>query len=308
MKRLLSLTMALLLLLTLHVSPARGEEGDPASDPPAGESEGPSSAETAEPGSEPALRDALSWEKSLAYWEQIRGDIPLTGDMGADVLTIARSQLGYSADWRRFEVDASGRIRYSTRYGEWFGWTFSEWCDMFASFCVYYAGKTDYPAEVSCMRHVYALKEAGYWREWNCYIPQAGDLVFFSEKEGSLFPNHVAVIEEVVPGDGTSPSRLITIDGNMPNSDGPTRCVCRMTRSVEDVVGYGTYAPGKTYPAGDTVRSQGWQIIGPDSEYFVDAPTEEALRFLGLIGSPYYAYWFPQATEAADAAAQGADE
>jgi hypothetical protein len=65
---------------------------------------------------------------------------------------------------------------------------------------------------------------------------------------------------------------------------------------VADVVGYGVYERGKTYPPKDTVRSEGWQVIGPDSVYFVDYPTEEALRFLGLRGTKYYEFWFPEPT------------
>ena len=30
-----------------------------------------------------------------------------------------------------------------------------------------------------------------------------------------------------------------------------------------------------------------------DSQYFVEYPVEDVLRFLGLENTPYYAHWFP---------------
>ena len=237
--------------------------------------------------------DQPRWSKSLAYWERERQDIALTGDIREDVLIIARSQLGYSADATCYEEDETGR-RFYTRYGAWDGATFSDWCDTFVSFCIFYAGKTDYPAESSCRRHMFALKEAGYWREWNAYVPQKGDIVFFSFPAQYPMPCHVGIVEEVIPGEGGAPSRLITIEGNQLNPDGKTACVRRMVRSVSDVVGYGTYTIGKIYPQGYSYRTDGFQTIEPDSPYFVEYPMEEVLRFLGLENTSYYARWFPE--------------
>ncbi|MBR5701734.1 MAG: hypothetical protein IKX47_04650, partial [Oscillospiraceae bacterium] len=66
---------------------------------------------------------------------------------------------------------------------------------------------------------------------------------------------------------------------------------------------YGTYEKCKTYPEVYTVRSNGWTIIDEDSRYFVERPTEEAMRFLGFVNSRYYQYWFPEgAAETAEPA------
>ena len=93
---------------------------------------------------------------------------------------------------KAYEETKDGRKRYYTRYGAWKGTPYSDWCDSFVSFCVAYAGNESYPRESSCGRHMFLLKAAGYWREWNSYMPKAGDLVFF-KSDSSKNVNHVGI-------------------------------------------------------------------------------------------------------------------
>lgn len=279
MKKLLALLLVALILLSLPLGPvlADGEDGAAAS-------------ETTE-----KPHDKPRWSKSLKYWEQEElPKLTLTGNFREDLLTVARAQLGYTADKSCYQETASGKKRYYTRYGAWDGATFAEWCDSFVSFCIYYAGNKSYPGESSCERHMFRLKAAGYWREWNAYIPKKGDIVFFTLSKNHAAPNHVGLVEEVVLGEGDTAGYLITIEGNMANPKGGMNIVRRMTRSLDQVVGYGTYEQGKTYPEADTFRSNGWTIIDEESVYFIEYPKEEVLRFLGLYGSRYYEYWFPE--------------
>ena len=141
MRKLVSVALALLLLFSLSVFPAWAAEGDPAS------SSGTSGDGSSGSGKQPSIQRSPTEEKSLAYWEAIRGSIQLTGDLRKDILIITRAQLGYSADLFYYEQEPSGKQRFYTRYGEWYGRKFSDWCDMFVCFCIYYAGGTDYPFE-----------------------------------------------------------------------------------------------------------------------------------------------------------------
>lgn len=297
MKKLLALVLAALFLLSLSPSYVHALE------------ESPELISQYEPGGDPNYEgdepvdgnhDKPRRSKSLAYWEEKMASIHLTGKLAEDVLTIAQSQVGYSADSTCYEETASGGKKYYTRYGEWYGNSFIDWCDAFVSFCVYYAGSESYPVEASCYRHMMSLKRTGYWREWNAYVPKKGDIVFFALKldKGQARPTHVGIVEEVIPGDGVQPGKLITIEGNQRNPDGGTSCVRRVERNLKYVVGYGTYERGKTYPEQDSVRSNGRTVIKEDSRSFVEYPTEAAMRFLGFLNTRYYAYWFPQGTEA----------
>ena len=285
MKRWVALLLAALVLFSLLLPVAVADEGEG----------GPTSAEVTTPGRTPRPHDKPQWDKSLACWlEEELPALTLTGDLREDIVTVARSQIGYSADKTCYEETESGRKRYYTRYGEWNGATYSDWCDMFVSFCAYFGGAEDFPSDSSCARQARRLKAAGYWREWNSYVPQKGDIVFFAFNQGSWMPNHVGVVEQVILGEGNEPGKLVTIEGNLSNPDGSTACVRRMERMLDQVVGYGTYEQGKIYPETYSVRSDGWEVIGEDSLYFVEYPQAEALRFLGLYGSRYYLHWFPQ--------------
>ena len=190
MKKLLALLLAALFLLSLPLPAARADGASPQP--------------TEKPHNKPR------WSRSLAYWEREEfPKITLTGDFQEDLLTIARVQLGYTADKTCYEETASGRKKYYTRYGAWYGSPYSDWCDSFVSFCVYYAGNADYPREYSCERHMFRLKAAGYWREWNAYVPQPGDIAFFALNENSAAPNHVGIVEEVVWDEGDKAGYLI---------------------------------------------------------------------------------------------------
>ena len=280
MKKLMALLLVALFLLSLPQALVRADGGEGAA---------PATQPTEKPHNKPR------WSRSLAYFEQEElPTLQLTGRIGEDVLIVAQSQLNYTADKTCYEDTASGRRKYYTRYGAWYGSPYSDWCDSFVSFCVYYAGNTDYPAEYSCERHMFRLKAAGYWREWNAYIPQPGDIVFLALNEKSAAPNHVGIVEEVVMGEGDQAGYLVTIEGNVENPKGGMNSVLRMTRPLNKVVGYGVYEQGKVYPEENTFRSTGWTIIDEDSVYFIEYPQEEVLRFLGLYGTRYYEYWFPE--------------
>lgn len=311
MKKLLAILLAALILLSLP-SPLARADGDGHDDPPtalppaSGDDPTPvdgllpfgeidPTEEEEGPVTGPATKPRRS--KSLKYWEERRQSIALTGDLRKDVLIIAQSQLGYSADATYYEESSSGKKRYYTRYGEWAGSKFCDWCDAFVSFCVYYGGGDRYPVETSCARHMMALKRTGYWREWNSYVPKPGDLVFFDFKSKNGNPTHVGIVEEVIEPEGNKAGQLITIEGNQRNPNGTTTCVRRMTRNLKNVVGYGVYKEGRTYPEAKTIRSNGWTIIDENSRYFVEYPTWEAMQFLGFLNSRYYAYWFPEASE-----------
>ncbi len=274
-------------------APEQTEAPDPAPTPE--QTEAPDPAQTPEPSERPS--DQPSYGKSLKYWMKQRESITLQGDLREDILIIARSQLGYSADSTCYEENAAGSKRYYTCYGDWIGSKYCDWCDAFVSFCIFFAGNEQYPLDASCTRHMLRLKEAGYWREWNCYVPKKGDIVFFAMGKGNIYPNHVGLVEEVLPGADGQPGRLVTIEGNQRNPDGKTACVRRMVRDLDSVVGYGTYEKGKTYAQACTVRSDGRIVIDEDSIYFAEKPTVEAMEFMGMVGTPYYAYWFPEASE-----------
>ena len=67
----------------------------------------------------------------------------LTGDLRIDVVSVAKSQIGYTESTRNFIVDDNGIRAGYTRYGAWYGAPYSDWSAMFVSFCLYYAGSDE---------------------------------------------------------------------------------------------------------------------------------------------------------------------
>lgn len=106
--------------------------------------------------------DAQADLESASVWEQT---IPqtLSGQWRADVVAVAESQLGYAASTRNYIVDEAGGMHGYTRYGAWYGSPYGEWCAMFASFCLHYAGvpEDSIPAQAGCIRWVEQLQALG---------------------------------------------------------------------------------------------------------------------------------------------------
>lgn len=182
------------------------------------------------------------YKETLRYWlNEQKNSIVLTGDPTIDIIIIADSQVGYVSSNSRYMIPEEGaRRKPYTRYGAFMDRPYCDWCDAFVSFCVYYAGLTDYPLEISCLRHELALKKSGYFREWGQYIPNPGDIVFLSLMPESHNVTHVGIVEYIEEKSGEAPV-LHTIEGNV-SVDGVN--VARCVRSFDDVIGYGTYKKG----------------------------------------------------------------
>lgn len=175
--------------------------------------------------------DAQADLESASVWEQT---IPqtLSGQWRADVVAVAESQLGYAASTRNYIVDEAGGMHGYTRYGAWYGSPYGEWCAMFASFCLHYAGvpEDSIPAQAGCIRWVEQLQALGRYAAAGAAAPQPGDLVFFDTGSDG-YADHVALVAEV-SADGAS---LTTIEGNVGG------CVVRKQHALDEagLLGFG---------------------------------------------------------------------
>lgn len=175
--------------------------------------------------------DAQADLESASVWEQT---IPqtLSGQWRADVVAVAESQLGYAASTRNYIVDEAGGMHGYTRYGAWYGSPYGEWCAMFASFCLHYAGvpEDSIPAQAGCIRWTEQLQALGCYAAAGAAAPQPGDLVFFDTGSDG-YADHVALVAEV-SADGAS---LTTIEGNVGG------CVVRKQHALDEagLLGFG---------------------------------------------------------------------
>ncbi len=156
-----------------------------------------------------------------ADWMATFAEVTPTGEWDEDLLTIARSQLGYQESTRNYEVMEDGEtIKGYTRYGDWYGMPYGDWCAMFVSFCLNYADipQDAVPYEANCPDWIEVLQDEEYelYRLAGEYTPVPGDLIFFDwEEDGTA--DHVGIVTELVPATEEEPAKIKTIEGNMGN-------------------------------------------------------------------------------------------
>ncbi len=168
-----------------------------------------------------------------------------TGSHIADLLGVAKTQLGYT------ELNSSGNPIPSTsdggytKYGASFGEPNGAWCAYFISWCASQAGipSSVVPRLGNCgtltdwyqSRSIYYSRSSGY-------VPKPGDMVFFNWSGGSS-AQHIGIVT------GVSGSNLYTIEGNTGGDEG-YMCNGR-TRGLNAsyVLGYGVpkYNDASTY-------------------------------------------------------------
>ncbi len=167
--------------------------------------------------------------ESAGEWE---ATIPeLTGETaGENVALVAKSQIGYTQSGRNYEVDDAGGKHGYTRYGAWYGYPYSEWCAMFASFCLHYAGmeQADVPYAAGCVYWTERLEDAGLYKSAGEYEPKTGDLVFF-DTDGDGVSDHVGIVTEL------RDETMETVEGNV----GGEVVEKRHELTDEDVFGFG---------------------------------------------------------------------
>lgn len=171
-----------------------------------------SDADTEEDDSEKS--DDTADVETASYWETTIPDLSDCETWAEKLLAVAGSQLGYHESILNFRVDNDGEHKGYTRYGEWYGNPYGDWCAMFVSFCLKYAGIDEeaIPQNANCSDWVKNLKEMEIYEDADLYVPEAGDIVFFDQSDADR-PNHVGIISEVTYGTKTV-IRHITKDGS----------------------------------------------------------------------------------------------
>lgn len=124
------------------------------------------------------VETAEDWEDTLPEEKD------LTGEWSHDVVAVAESQLDYAESTANWQLGEDGETHKGyTRYGAWYGAPYEDWCAMFASFCLHYAGVPEeaIPHNASCPGWVSALQEQTIFVSPEAeFIPQPGDLVFLN--------------------------------------------------------------------------------------------------------------------------------
>lgn len=163
-----------------------------------------SGADTEEDDSEKS--DDTADVEDASYWETTIPDLSDCETWADKLLAVAQSQLGYKESVLNFTVGPDGEHKGYTRYGAWNGNPYGDWCAMFVSFCLNYAGIENnedvIPYSENCQTWV--AKLAKIFEDPDTYIPEPGDIVFFNQ-EGNRngAANHVGIVSDVEYGTKT---------------------------------------------------------------------------------------------------------
>lgn len=185
----------------------------------------------------------------------------LADERAERLLAVAVSELGYTATKGGY-----------TKYGEWGGNAYSEWCSEFVSWCVMTADEwygtamlgADYPKQTSCENGAAWFRERGQyvttageikgageqvWLEDGTpvsqrpYVPQRGDLIYIEWYKYNRL-DHVGIVEYVTQE--TDGSYMVhTIEGNNSFLQKKPTSVARYAYKLDDasIRGYGTLNP-----------------------------------------------------------------
>ena len=198
------------------------------------------------------LESAVSWEATLPE---------LSGEYAADVLAIAKSQLGYTESAKNYIVAEDQELKGYTRYGAWYGAPYDDWCAMFVSFCLHYAGVEGVPMNAHCPGWADELRELNLYNIPSDYVPKAGDIIFFDwEKDG--LSDHVGLVKELVD------TNVITIEGDSGNRVAQNKYELHDDR----IVGYGVLTqPQPQPPAEEPVEDGEIRVETPPAEESTNA-------------------------------------
>ena len=180
--------------------------------------------------------------ESAEDWEATFAHVELTGKWPRDILAIAESQLGYGESRKNAVLGEDGVLRGYTRYGDWYGSSYGDWCAMFVSFCLEYAGAGELPQDALCNTYIEQLEAAELYRLPDDYLPKPGDIIFFDwERTGGEYNDvdHVGLVAELIRDEDGAPVTVKTIEGN---SDA---CVRYREYPIDTpiIVGYGSVPP-----------------------------------------------------------------
>ena len=242
------------------VQPGNHVESEPSAEPAASAEPSPSQEPEPSPSQEPVpspqieeipqpdltadVENALVW--SGMFRNAVFGIIN-----GENLLTVARSQIGYQESTKNFKVVQDQICGYS-RYGAWYGEPYGDWNAMFVSFCLSYSGisEQEIPYEKDSARWAARLSGLNMFAVPGSYTPKPGDLLFLREN-GVI---RVAVLE-------SAGSALTAIEGDCGGA------VCRNVYSVSDSRIYGFGILPEQMPAQQFTAMAGSEVwVGVSAE------------------------------------------
>ena len=131
------------------------------------------------------LSDTSADLETPEEWQAANAEAVMTGNWDEDLLSVAKTQLGYEQSEKNFEIDPADGVtlRYYSRYGQSYGNPYGEWDVMFLSYCLKYAGipQSAIPQEASVLSLRSAMSGMNWLLEKDGSTAQPGNIVIYNK-------------------------------------------------------------------------------------------------------------------------------
>lgn len=123
-------------------------------------------------------------EESKEDWEKTFAKVDLTKNWSKDVISIAKTQIGYQESQANTITLEDGRIQGYSRYGQWANQPYEAWSSLFVSFCLDYANvNMPFDEDMDALKELLKSDVYDIYYSNKEYKPRSGDLIFIDENQ-----------------------------------------------------------------------------------------------------------------------------
>ena len=171
------------------------------------------------------LSDTSADLETPEEWQAANAEAVISGNWAEDLVSVAKTQLGYEQSEKNFEIDPADGVtlRYYSRYGQSYGNPYGEWDVMFLSYCLKYAGipQSAIPQEAS----VLALRSSMSDMEWlldgeDGSAANVGDIVIYNK-----YVTRTVAVDSSADGAADGLDDLFSMDAEGENGAEPEESV-----------------------------------------------------------------------------------
>lgn len=131
------------------------------------------------------LSDTSADVETPEEWQAANAEAVMTGNWDEDLLSVAKTQLGYEQSEKNFEIDPADGVtlHYYSRYGQSYGNPYGEWDVMFLAYCLKYAEipQSAIPQEASVLALRSSMSGMDWLLEEDGSAAQPGDIVIYNK-------------------------------------------------------------------------------------------------------------------------------
>lgn len=187
------------------------------------------------------LSDTSADLETPEEWQAANADAVITGEWNADLLSVAKTQLGYEQSEKNFEIDPADGVtlRYYSRYGQSYGNAYGEWDVMFLAYCLKYAEipQSAIPQEASVLALRSSMSGMDWLLEEDGSAAQPGDIVIYNK-----YVTRTVAVDSSADSAAPDLDDLFSVDTEFENS--------------ADLEGSGVSAPDAAPSADDSTGAQ----------------------------------------------------